>query len=324
MSVLTFQQAKALFTPFYSRQKEQPLDLAQRTLDRKRSRKIAQYIIKGLMNLLGFYIILPVIVTLDIPEGECFDFQSIDFGEGFEEFENNGLLRLPAGTTFWIPDGQHRVFGAILSLLEAIGLVQEESFGVMFIPDVGGKKRKQIFLDANQHGVRVNKSLFPLLDDSDPLSAITRLMLATVPVFNGRTAFESTNVTPTSTEFFSLNALKESCKLLLTGYEGNREERAVAFWSAIAHHHPDWRRLDQADALEMKKTQLSFHALALNALAIVGRQQPDDEWIAHLDRIDWSVTNPRWNEVCYFNGRIVKNSQTIRALARYIEQTTTS
>jgi hypothetical protein len=66
--------------------------------------------------------------------------------------------------------------------------------------------------------------------------------------------------------------------------------------------------------------------LTLNALAIVGNlrcsQGAGMDWTKKLDRIQWSLHNSDWEGICRFNGRIVKNNVTTKALAAYIEDRT--
>lgn len=320
MTKFTFSQIETLMQPFFNRPKESaPQTLAQRTLDRRRAKKIGQYLTNGLSQPDEFYILLPIVVTLDIPEWESYDFQSVDLG--LPGVEDLGLLSLPDETSFWIPDGQHRSFGAIQALLESPGLVEAETIGVMLIPDSGGKKRHRIFLDANQHGIRPNKSIITLFDHRDPHSEIARAVLMSVDVFRDRTALEATNINPKSADFFTMNALRESCRSLLLDAEGDLEQQAIDFWQRVAEHHPTWKQLQFSADPMLRQTTISFNAITLNALAIVGRtlmQHRKIEQIANLDRVNWQLDNVDWEGVCKFNGRIVKNNTTIQALADYI------
>lgn len=319
MTKFTFAQIETLMQPFFSRPKESvPLSLAQRTLDAKRSKKIARYIINGLSKPEAFYILLPIVITVDIPEWECYDFQAIDLD--IPGIEDLGLLCLPNSATFWIPDGQHRAFGSIQAQLEAPGLVANETIGVMLIPDAGGQKRQQIFLDANQFGIKPNKSIISLFDHRDQYSEIARAVLTTVEVFRDRTALEATNIHPKSGDYFTMNSLRESCKLLLIDAEGNLQREAIAFWQSVAENHPHWKQLQTGDDPTLRQRSIGFNALTMCALAIVGqqlRQRQQLDHITNLHRIDWQLMNPDWN-ICRLNNRIVKNKDTIITMANYI------
>ncbi|MGG6264229.1 DNA sulfur modification protein DndB [Leptolyngbya sp. AN03gr2] len=86
----------------------------------------------------------------------------------------------------------------------------------------------------------------------------------------------------------------------------------------VAAHHPNWQKVGD-DGLTLRQSTISFLALTLNAIAIVGNQQGDqNEWLTKLGLIDWSATNPEWDGLIRFSQRIVKNSHTTKALAEYI------
>jgi len=339
---LPFTEARQLFDSFLSRKKpdkNQPLSLAQRTLNTARARKILRYIVRGLAEPQGFYVLPPITVTFDIPSGDGFEFLGVDLEEEGEETNlllslqssvvQSGELLLPPDTTFWISDGQHRALGAALAAAEAPALVQNETIPVMLIPDsMGGKKRRQIFLDINQHAVKPSKSIVSLFDGRDESSEIARAVLLNVPIFEGRTNLEATNVPKGSDDLFTMNSLRESCKVLLTGLEGDmKQETAITFWKEVSRHHPDWKAAMTCDSLQVLRAEsLGFNALTLSALAMVGnlrlQQGEGMKWVKRLDKVQWNVSNPDWTGVCRFNGRIVKNSATIKSLASYMAEKT--
>lgn len=91
---LPFAEARQLFDAFLSRKKpdkNQPLSLAQRTINTGRARKIFRYIVRALAEPQGFYVLPPITVTFDIPSGDGFEFLGVDLVEG-EDDEPNPLL----------------------------------------------------------------------------------------------------------------------------------------------------------------------------------------------------------------------------------------
>ncbi|MBE9180256.1 DNA sulfur modification protein DndB [Oculatella sp. LEGE 06141] len=332
LTALSFEQAKAAFQPFLDQATDpginKPLTLSQRTLDPKRGKKIRRYVIKGLSAPKEFYILPTITVTMEIPADSYFEFCGVEPepdipGFGSNQIAESGFLIAPSGTVFSIPDGQHRALGAILSCLEAPKLVQRETIGVMLIPDPGGTRKRQTFLDINQYAVKPSKSIVSLFDNRDEYSEIARTVLAKVSVFDGHTHLEATNVPKNGIELFTMNALRESCKFLLTGIEEDGTQFAVNFWEKVAQYHPVWKMVDSCDSLsELRLSTVSFNALTLNALAIAGNQRPSLEWVEYLNQINWSVDNPEWEGLIQFGGRIVKNNQTIRGLAEYIRNQT--
>jgi DNA-sulfur modification-associated len=76
---------------------------------------------------------------------------------------------------------------------------------------------------------------------------------------------------------------------------------------------------------ELRNSSIAFNALTINALGMVGarlleRQDDATELLSNLGRIGWGIENVDWDGLIRFNGNIVKNSSTIRALADYIWQ----
>jgi DNA sulfur modification protein DndB len=299
---------------------DDPLDISQRSLNPRRVKQISEYVIAGLSQPDGFYVLPTLTMTVDLPAGEIYEFLE------FDGYSNIGMLVLPETASFWLPDAQQRS-GAIARLVQqSPGLIQNESVGVMLIPDSGQRKRDAIFIDINQHSVKPNKSLISLLDTKDEYSNIAREVLLSVPICKGRTALEATNVSPRSSDLFTMNGLKDACRLLCQGYEGDRKNLAVRFWTACAKHHPEWKKVGRTKKIaELRNSSIAFNALTINALGMVGarlleRQDDATELLSNLGRIGWGIENVDWDGLIRFNGNIVKNSSTIRALADYIWQ----
>jgi DNA sulfur modification protein DndB len=327
MTNVSIAELARYFQPFFEREqasKKQPLSLAQRTLNLPRVKKVAQYILKGCMPH-SFYVLPPATVTVSIPETESFDFWGVDFEDEDQSLDSLpspteiGTLALPPNARFWLADGQHRIAGAIQAYREGAALLGQETIGLMLIPDADGAKEKQIFLDINKHAVKPNQSILALFDGSDTYCEIARSVLIGVPVFEGRTALEGTNAK--GVDLWTMNNLKECSKLLCKGLEGDSTATAIQFWQAVAEHHPDWRTLETKDAETLRAETLSFHAITMNAIALIGNQQFRDhqghEWLKGLNRINWSADNPDLEGICRFGDRITKNSKTAKALARY-------
>ena len=150
-------------------------------------------------------------------------------------------------------------------------------------------------------------------------SEIARDILTHVSVFEGRTALEATNAK--GTDLFTMNTLKECSKLLCKGLDGDLSQTAIQFWRAVAQHHPDWRDLETKDASMLRTETLSFHAITLNAIALIGNQQLKETqgftWLQALKKMNWSAHNPDLEGLCRFGGRITKNRKTAIALAQY-------
>jgi DNA sulfur modification protein DndB len=321
MMSLPFQTVAKLAEAFLNRgTPDDPLDISQRSLNPRRVKQISEYVIAGLSEPDGFYVLPTLTMTVDLPAGEIYEFLE------FDGYSNIGMLVLPETASFWLPDAQQRS-GAIARLVQqSPGLIQNESVGVMLIPDSGQRKRDAIFIDINQHSVKPNKSLISLLDKKDEYSNIAREVLLRVPICKGRTALEATNVSPRSSDLFTMNGLKDACRLLCQDYEGDRTKLAIQFWTDCSKYHPEWKKASRTKQIaELRNSSIGFNALTLNALGAVGAQMLAQQGdgtglLAKLNQINWSIDNPDWNGLIRFNGNIVKNSNTIRALTDYIWQ----
>lgn len=94
----------------------------------------------------------------------------------------------------------------------------------------------------------------------------------------------------------------------------------------------DWTAIQQKrrDPGEVRQELLSGHAITLVALGCLGnyllRQRPKD-WQQELQAIDlagvdWSKTNPDWQEMIFLGGCIRKNKATAIAMFKYLENRT--
>ena len=331
MTNIRLSELAEYFRPFFERErdgKKRPLTLAQRTLNTSRVEKVAQYILKGCLPHES-YVLPPVTVTVDIPQNETFEFCGVEFEDdvGISSLEafppEFGTLSLPASATLWLADGQHRIRGAIEAHLRGEPLVQQETLGEMLIPDADGRRRKQMFLDINKHAAKPSQSIIALFDSGDPYCEIARAVLMGVPIFEGRTALEATNAK--GDDLFTMNTLKECSKLLCKGLEGDLSKLAMSFWKAVSKHHPGWKTVDaDTNAETLRAETMSFHAISLNALSVLGNYQHRKgcglTWLKRLNQVNWSAYNPGLEGVCRFGGRITKNTRTAAALAAYFAQ----
>ena len=329
MTTVSIAQLHEYFRPFFKREqisKKQPLSLAQRTLNNSRVKKLTQYILQGCLPQ-NFYVLPPVTVTIDIPESESYEFYGVEFDDDDFDLSNSstgftsefGTLSLPTTTQFWLADGQHRIAGAIQAYLDGAALVGQETIGMMLLPDTDGSKRKRIFLDINKHTAKPSQSIIALFDNNDPHCDIAREILTNVTIFEGRTALEGTNAR--GDDLWTMNNLKECSQIFSKGLDRDLVATAIEFWQAVADHHPDWKNLDTKEADRLRAETISFHAITMNAIALIGNQQIKAgrgfEWLKELQKINWSAHNSELEGICRFGGRITKNRKTAIALAKY-------
>lgn len=315
---LTVQDIKRMFAGFLDRAQHDPRTLAQRSLNPSRARKLKQYILGEVLPDDGFYILPPLVLSVDCDE---YSFDEICQGAG--------RLTLPSDAQFWLGDGQHRAAGFLQAYLEAPAMMNEETVGVMLLPDAG-RIRHQVFLDINANGSKPSKSIATLFDERDRLSDVTRNLLA-LPWVERYTNLERTTLPKNSGDLFTLNGWRDANRELLANVPENEwDSTAADFWQAIAEVIPQWREVAAAvggeqamDVPTLRQGYICFHSISLSALGLLGRQLISESGdlpdLSGLAAVDWSRSNPNWEGLFLFEGKIIKNKQSEKRLTDYLK-----
>ena len=100
-------------------------------------------------------------------------------------------------------------------------------------------------------------------------------------------------------------------------------------WSNIGRLLPDsmsdWGKVlkGQKMATELRAETIAAHSTVLRALGGLGSElMKSDDWkekLAGLELIDWSKTNPDWQDVCIIANSVVSNRQARAATQAYIK-----
>ena len=248
-----------------------------------------------------------------------------------------GTLYIPRTMAVALLDGQHRRAAIEQAVREdnakkkgSAGIADETISVVLFI-DGGLEKSQQKFADLNRFGVRPNGSLALLYDHRDELASLAKAVVHEVPLFTKLTDGEKTSIAGGSRKLFSLRAVHEATRALLTGSGYNREEAqriAVAFWSEVAAVMPGWLAVadGKIKAAELREKYVYAHAIAIEAIGRAGhallRDRPDS-WkkdLAGLTAIDWSRTSPTWAGRALVNGRVSKTATSVVLTANALKR----
>ena len=311
---------KRMFSEFLDRAEHDPRSLAQRSLNPSRARKLKQYILGEVLPDNGFYILPPLVLSVNCDE---YDFEEVCQGAG--------LLTLPSDSQFWLGDGQHRAAGLLAAYLEAPAVLNSETVGVMLLPDAGNKIQHKIFLDINGNVSKPSKSIATLFDERDRLPHVTRNLL-TLPWVEQYTNLERTTLPKNSGDLFTLNGWRDANReLLVNVLEPDWDSTAIHFWKAIAETIPQWHEVMAAvggdqpvDAPAFRQNFICFHSITLSALGLLGQQIIDDGQIPSMEglaSVDWSRSNPDWEGLFLFEGKIIKNKQSATRFANYLRVT---
>ncbi len=297
---------------------EMPAEMrAQRKLNVGRAHKLKDYVLES-----ERYTLSSVTVTIEVPneQTDSFNFTSIQ--------GDIGTLNVPMDSKFLIADGQHRIAGLKLAMLENSDL-QDESISCVAYLHTSLKRAQTIFHDLNHYGVKPNKSLNLLYDHHSDESELARQVMKKVPIFTQYTDTETTSVGSKSSKVFTFNAIDEANKYLFTNSQLSKEDKvtkAIAFWNAVTAEIPEWQLLlsKQYAPGEVRKNFLCGHAIALCGLAHLGFYVLKKEnWQEELSKVNlgvvnWSKSNPEFENRIIFSGQIRKNKASISALGEWL------
>jgi DNA sulfur modification protein DndB len=290
---------------------EVPVDLrAQRDLNRGRIPAIARYLLDHPED----YVIPPLTASID---GE-FRFTAAADGN-----RSVGTLEIGVEATLLINDGQHRRAGIAEAIRERPHLAAE-TVAVALFPDRGLTMSRQMFVDLNQHGVRPPKSLRLYYDDRDRGAALTRAVMAAVPLLRDMTDTTRSTLPTTSRKLFAFSSLAAATAVVVAeaglAADPDRPEAIAEFWSAVIAGMPDWQRAGRGGIApaELRRDYVHAHGVALEAIAVVGaraiRERPQD-WtavLARLGEVDWARSNTAlWEGRVLAAGRINRSRTSV-------------
>ena len=296
-----------------------PEDREQRVLNKKRIPTIAKYIVENEDGYLFSAITASYKCSVE--------FKPINGDEV-------GVLEMEFGdANFVINDGQHRC-AAIAHAVKENPALGEESLSVLLFPYESRARVQQMFSDLNRFVTKTSKSLDILYDKRDELSKVTLEMCEQVDVFNGTVDKDAVSLPVRSPKLFSLAAIYDANKELLkpvTERHHSHDEMvkvAIAYWSAVAKHMPDWLKVKRGDlkSVELRQENISSHTIVLRALGAVGASlmtEAPRNWQARLfglTSINWSKSNPDWENICIVANSVVSNRQARLATQAYVKR----
>jgi DNA sulfur modification protein DndB len=294
-----------------------PEQREQRALNKSRVPAITSYILDNeddylFASITASYKAEPIFVSSPQPDGS----------------DNIGTLKVKMGDDLIINDGQHRC-AAIVEAVKKNPALASQTISVLLFPWENIKRVQQMFTDLNRHVVKTSKSLDVLFDQRDPVSIVTMFALDKVPLFKELTEKVDASLKAKSTKIFTLAALYDANHDLLKDQDENDVEgntkRLVEYWTVVAQHMPDWGKVLKGQKLagEVRSDSISTHSTVLRALGGLGAElMKSDDWrdrLAALEHIEWSKTNPDWQDVCIVANSVVSNRQARAATKSYIK-----
>lgn len=294
---------------------------AQRTLNRARVPEIAAYLIENSKS----YTLSAI--TASVNSQVRFEPFS-DTGLG----QNIGQLHIPMDACILINDGQHRR-AAIEQAIQEDPELGYDNIPVLFFIDEGLQRSQQMFADLNKHAVRPSDSISTLYDHRDSTSELARQVVNRVTTFSKLTEMEKSSISNRSTKLFTLSAIKNASKALLSmnkrGPLNDEEVRlAIEYWTALSESMCDWNLVLQRKAApaDCREQYIHAHAVMLQAMGEIGSElisKPPASWkkiLKGLNKIDWSRSNPDWEGRAMQHGRISKARTSVILTVNYIKK----
>lgn len=293
---------------------------AQRTLNRSRIPEIASYLIDNTQS----YTLSAITASVDAQVS--FE-PSTDTGLG----QNLGQLRIPMDARILINDGQHRR-AAIEQAINESPELGYDNIPVLFFIDEGLQRSQQMFADLNKHAVRPSDSISTLYDLRDTVAELARTMAQRVNAFSRLTELEKSSISNRSTKLFTLSAIKNASKSLLSKgkhdpIEDNEKQLAADYWTEVAANMPDWQLAmeKRVSTAELREQYIHAHAVMLQAMGDIGAgliARPAAQWkkvLKGLRGIDWARSNPAWEGRAMHHGRISKARTSVILTVNYIK-----
>ncbi len=292
-----------------------------RAADRSRSQDIARYLAGNPESY-----VLPAIT--------CLIDGNVHFDEPGEKGHSFGLgtLRVPLNSRILILDGVNRRAGVemALKLRPELG---DEAVPILFYVDSSPKRVEQVLSDIRRNGSRSARSQGILYDRRDETARIARELTTSVEVFADMTETVRSTISNRSLKLFTFSAIYHATEILLSGrqkepYE-SRLALAVEFWTEVSKLIPDWQRAkaNEVSPAELRKKRIHAHAIALAALARVGKSLINSyprSWkrrLGALRSLDWSRTNTSlWEGRAMIAGRLSKTNVSVLLAGNVIKR----
>ncbi|WP_404458408.1 DNA sulfur modification protein DndB [Oceanobacillus kapialis] len=295
---------------------------SQRIINKNRIPEITNYIVNNPTD----YVFSSLTASVD---GDI-EFTSVSKESSLKDV---GMLSISLDAKFLINDGQHRR-AAIEEALRINPDLGSETISVVFFIDDGLKNSQQIFSDLNRHAVNTTSSIGILYDHRDKLAIITKNISNSIPFLSRYTDKERVSLSKNSPKIVALNHIFNTNLKLLGISKGdsvNQEDEKFlkAFWLGLTDSVSEWTQVMNKELTpkDLRMNYIIGHGVFFEAIGIVGnylRKYYGDEWEHYIEKlkdIDWSRSNTDiWEGRAIKNGRVQKNTQTIRLTANQIKK----
>ena len=287
-----------LFT--FSDENLSPDARSQRTLNKARIPDLANYVLNNPTS----YVFSALTASIDgdicfVPSKECPDM---------------GILSISMSSRMLINDGQHRR-AAIEAALKKNPKLKYEHISVVLYHDLGLKRSQQMFSDLNRFAIRPTQSLNILYDNRDEASVLLKEVIKNVPEIGKLVDKEHTSISNRSSALFTLSAMYRGTNAFLSGLNLDKPDSldlACCYWKSLYNNMPEWKQVTEGKVKSyiIRRDSLSPLSITLKALGQIGHDlylANSSNWsskFSALEEMDWSKTNPLWNNGIVVNGSV--------------------
>lgn len=227
-----------------------------------------------------------------------------------------GWIELEGSETLEALDGQHRLKSIELAVQQMPDLARE-SIGLVVVPFKSISVSQQLFSDLNRQAKPTPKSMNILFEQRDPIATHVKALAKQSKYLDGRVNLTGSSLSERSPYIITVSMLYEATKIvepiLVDADEEQKVSDLVRVWDTALGALPGMEEV-QSGKLHPSKlratyiypTGVGFEALA-EAIRSARELYPN-KWeeilVDGLPRIKWALTDPQWEGVTLFAGRI--------------------
>lgn len=272
-------------------------DFAQRKLNPKKVKAIAQYILDSYAD--GSIFFPPICINV----------------QPFPLYRDGSIVLPYFSVSLRLTDGQHRCLGICQALkileddpIKAAELAKLE-IGALIYAGLSLEQEQQTFRDQNLLVQRPSASLNHLFDHRSPAVLIAKALCDRVPQFQNNVEMIENSLGKHNPKLMTFSTLVTATQHLYLRSPSDIEGQcawAAAFWIAAAIALPDnpWRIVSKAERDRQRQENLAVAAVTIQALGLIAR----DLWIEGvpiedlgkrlfwLNKINWQREDSLWHD----------------------------
>lgn len=227
-----------------------------------------------------------------------------------------GWVELEGTETLEALDGQHRLKSIELAVAENPDLARE-TIGLLLVPHKTVPKSQQLFSDLNRNAKPTPKSLNIMFEHREEAALLAKDLVKRSRYLMGRVNLTGSSLSERSPYIVTISTIYEAVKIVQPILDnGERDEQAgqlTNYWDTALGALPGMNDVlsGKVQPKELRSkyvyaTGLGFEALAETLKSAVDNfpAKRQDILTQGLPRVKWEFTDPQWEGVALFAGRV--------------------